>query len=622
MAKKKNAELIGSNDHSIESVECDLFNVRQYVMGLSEFIQTCRTPMTISIQGDWGSGKTSMMYMIKEQLEGRTETLWFNTWEFSALKAGENLTISFLGRLIKKLQLDGQEESDTLNKTFALAYKAFVSTSRIVVDHVAGGEVLNQLDKIAEKFAQGEDDIADAVENLCKEFQTAVNKKLSSTGKDRLVVFIDDLDRLKPGKAVELLEILKLFLDCENCVFILAIDYNVIVNGVTEKYGNQLSSEKGKSFFDKIVQVPFKMPVAHYQLTEFIKTMFEQVQIDVSDREASSYISLIQTSVGTNPRTMKRLFNAFQLLICVSKNVPTLSEFNSNELRAWSEKILFGILCCQHAYEPLYNFIVANRSEIRDTDLLERMTNPENYKASKLKESTEENNKNESLQDAFSKYPDDTIQRMAFFMKNLMLCVDRNTSHSMDENELKDFYKLLNLTTVTSTGNNMDTDVETPVERHRRVNRTVMKAVVAAVNQNILEKDPKAVVYPVYQANRDREDTKAHWADGYAEISLSEKRVVQLNYSLRSSLKNETLDLYIWTRQKRGFSKAEAMTYFENHPLVTEDGFEWVGTGIAKQISNIGKLTEIELQQEKLIQLIEHIIIHCLNELGRQESEQ
>lgn len=43
--------------------------------------------------------------------------------------------------------------------------------------------------------------------------------------KDRVVIFVDDLDRLVPSKAVELLEVLKLFLDCKQCVFVLAIDY-------------------------------------------------------------------------------------------------------------------------------------------------------------------------------------------------------------------------------------------------------------------------------------------------------------------------------------------------------------------------------------------------------------
>lgn len=61
-------------------------------------------------------------------------------------------------------------------------------------------------------------DISQAISDLKEQFQQAVNAKLAESGKDLLVIFIDDLDRLYPGKAVELLEILKLFLDCDRCV--------------------------------------------------------------------------------------------------------------------------------------------------------------------------------------------------------------------------------------------------------------------------------------------------------------------------------------------------------------------------------------------------------------------
>ncbi len=51
---------VGVTDTPLSRMEEDLFSVQPYVKGLSSFINTCETPMTISIQGDWGSGKTSM----------------------------------------------------------------------------------------------------------------------------------------------------------------------------------------------------------------------------------------------------------------------------------------------------------------------------------------------------------------------------------------------------------------------------------------------------------------------------------------------------------------------------------------------------------------------------------
>ena len=61
----------------------DLFAIEKYVSGLSAFIQNCNTPMTISIQGTWGTGKTSLMQIVQAKLkeENRSQCIWFNTWQ-------------------------------------------------------------------------------------------------------------------------------------------------------------------------------------------------------------------------------------------------------------------------------------------------------------------------------------------------------------------------------------------------------------------------------------------------------------------------------------------------------------------------------------------------------------
>ena len=44
-----------------EAAVKDDFSIDRYKKGLCDFIVKCDTPMTVAIQGDWGSGKTSMM---------------------------------------------------------------------------------------------------------------------------------------------------------------------------------------------------------------------------------------------------------------------------------------------------------------------------------------------------------------------------------------------------------------------------------------------------------------------------------------------------------------------------------------------------------------------------------
>ena len=74
-----------------EAAYKDLFDVQSYVDGLVKFIKNCVTPMTISIQGDWGSGKTSMMNMIRQELGESVFSIWFNTWQYSQFNLGDDL---------------------------------------------------------------------------------------------------------------------------------------------------------------------------------------------------------------------------------------------------------------------------------------------------------------------------------------------------------------------------------------------------------------------------------------------------------------------------------------------------------------------------------------------------
>ncbi len=83
----------------------------------------------------------------------------------------------------------------------------------------------------------------------------------------RIVIFIDDLDRCPPAKAVEVLEAIILLLADENkmpFVIVLGIDARVIVKAVEDRYGKVLTEAgiSGYEYLDKIVQIPFRIPPA------------------------------------------------------------------------------------------------------------------------------------------------------------------------------------------------------------------------------------------------------------------------------------------------------------------------------------------------------------------------
>ena len=135
---------LGCPDKPISKVENDLFNVHTYVAGLCQFVRTCATPMTISIQGDWGSGKTSMMNMMKAELKDEVYPIWFNTWQFSQFDMGNSLAFSMLAVLFDKL---GCEESKI--KTVFKGIMGFTKNAiNVMVDAQIGGAAAEKIGEI------------------------------------------------------------------------------------------------------------------------------------------------------------------------------------------------------------------------------------------------------------------------------------------------------------------------------------------------------------------------------------------------------------------------------------------------------------------------------------------
>lgn len=351
---KENTKGMGITDMPCTSEEEDLLEISKYVKGLGKFIRECQTPMSIAIQGDWGTGKTSTLNLLKKNLEADKDTngikcVFFNTWQYSQFNMEDSLYVSFVHNLVK--QCGGNDE--ILRTVAAFGKLAFFKA----VDWRFG----TNASEILDGFEKAKKDQMESVSKLQEDFAKLVKR----TGK-RLVIFIDDLDRLNPEVAVELLEIIKLFVNVENSIFVLAIDYEVVVKGVRKKYGENLSEEKCRNFFDKIIQLPFKMPVERYNLTELVRKAVQE-QTHMTDEGVNIVAEFISDVMGTNPRTFKRLVNAFFLINSVNE----IEEEAESKTKEINDVLMFCSLCIQMCLPKLYELMVTASTKKQLKELLE-----------------------------------------------------------------------------------------------------------------------------------------------------------------------------------------------------------------------------------------------------------
>ncbi|MTK09596.1 MAG: hypothetical protein F8N38_21220 [Hungatella sp.] len=412
--------MTGNTDRPIKKKEEDVLGIRKYVEGLSEFIRICDTPMTIAIQGDWGSGKTSFMNMIQEEVCNNVVDIWFNTWQFSQFNLGDGLSTTLLVTLAERLDADDAAKQNI--KKFA---KFAGTVGNAVVTKFTDVDVLNVL---KESFSS--DNVIESITKLKENFQRCVNASLKKFNKEKLVIFVDDLDRLAPERAVEVLEVLKIFLDCENCVFVLAIDYDVVCRGIDKKYGEGFDKKKGKSFFDKIIQVPFKMPIANYEIEKYISASLKEMGFFNDNVE--SYTSMISRSIGYNPRGLKRIFNAFLLLKMIYKDM------NFDTLQ--KQSMLFASLCLQMSYENIYNYIIVNENNDITENLMMSLIDVYNSGDSKV---------NEFYENIILLEPNTDEEELKNFMSAFCSAI-KNEKNNITEKDMETLREILQISNTTS----------------------------------------------------------------------------------------------------------------------------------------------------------------------------
>ncbi len=290
--------------------------------------------MTIAVQGDWGTGKTSLMKQLEDELKKKDFdcTLWFDTWQFAVLGEQDRLLMDLLEMLCWKLAENcsgstNTETLSTLNRVMRFVKRvgraSAIGSISLLAETVekltgipiakgvsAGKEELEKLDKEEEEKSNALVSSCDyvsyamQVSELRKDLEMLIDGYLGMEQANRLYIFIDDLDRLEPVRAVELLEGIKNFLEIPRCVFMIAIDTKVVMEGLLEKYGNSMTDDKRERFFDKIIQASYELQTHNYDMKEYVKSLLSEYK----EQEAfiDKYTVFLKNAGIHNLRAIKR----------------------------------------------------------------------------------------------------------------------------------------------------------------------------------------------------------------------------------------------------------------------------------------------------------------------------
>ena len=318
-------------DNAIEKLEDEWLRRKSSVEALLGVLADpeLETPLAVGVYGAWGSGKTSVMKLLKTGLPKDHLSLWFDAWKYArqdlALwRALLLAVIEALGDKDKGLprRLASDEDrtklADNLDDLTTRLYRSQTITEKggwrvnwgvavpFAVDLGLSAVTAGLWDKLGEAtgaktklkelaafFADKETkdtmqviereqatryrEQVTSLEQFQKELRELIGTHIVKPGR-RLYLFVDDLDRCLPEDAVGALEALKLFLDLPGCVFVLGMDRHVVEQGIRVRYkefeleGGLMGPVDPRQYLDKIVQIPFRLPpLDTKRMTNFIE---------------------------------------------------------------------------------------------------------------------------------------------------------------------------------------------------------------------------------------------------------------------------------------------------------------------------------------------------------------
>lgn len=365
----------------------DQFGFEGFATRLTSFIETERRfvgeALLISLNGKFGSGKSTFFEMWREQLliaeSQRFSVITLNAWDADFER---DALLAVIASFVDHFDAEGKKtHSEGLKKLGGkLAKFGFSVVNQIVKKQV--GVDFQKAQKDAEPHKPG------VLEKAC--FQNYLDRQKAFTELKELlgnaiseddlpiIVIVDELDRCRPDYAVEYLETIKHIFDLKGLIFVLGVDKASLASSVRALFGESLDfDEYYRKFVHRNVNLPNLQGVSssesdilsHLQsfVISLIRQYLESEDLISSGRHCFAKwehhdvkkCSQIFLHLGLSPRQIHEVFRILAHVLSVDSNS------NSNMLWGWQLGTIF-LASLSVSRSSLYHNIGQGRVECGD----------------------------------------------------------------------------------------------------------------------------------------------------------------------------------------------------------------------------------------------------------------
>ncbi|KPG79969.1 KAP family P-loop NTPase fold protein [Pseudomonas sp. RIT-PI-o] len=323
-------------------------------------VEQCPTPHVLGIHGDWGAGKTSFMRQLQHSLGGEVEsglvrklnaqpppeendsvvTIWFDAWRY---QHESSPIVALLQEMRRQFSnMTKVREKFAKLSTVALQYTL---DGLAGIGKAIGYEAIPNSEKIraiGESWEKANFHQTGQFDSLKTHLHDTIVALLPDGPTTRVVVFIDDLDRCNPKSAFKLLEGLKIYLSLPNCVFILGMNENILLDAIREEISAPSNASandiylRASHYMEKICTDIYRLPLPKTGTEFFSKMLMEGSS---SSEAAQAFMLAVGDTICLPPnlRRLKALANQWKRFSgCIV--IPTDIE----QQKIWAVRVLIA----------------------------------------------------------------------------------------------------------------------------------------------------------------------------------------------------------------------------------------------------------------------------------------
>lgn len=244
--------------------------------------------LVVGIEGAWGSGKSSLMQLMRSELEyadtnSRPALVTFSPWLIGDRDAMLRTFFEDLAKTMERFEANPATAKPTEGLSDRIRqYAKRLDKAAPVISTLIG--LLNS--KAGELAETAFETMANATEGELplEELKDEIAGMLRALP-NRVVVVIDDLDRLEPSEIGEIVRLVRSVADFENVVYVLCYDQDILARAIEKA----LHVENGHAFMEKIIQVSFPVPAPEpFALRRMLQDRLTEIRWEGEDRDTAT----------------------------------------------------------------------------------------------------------------------------------------------------------------------------------------------------------------------------------------------------------------------------------------------------------------------------------------------